>query len=109
MSLALTDIAIIGMAGRFPGALGIGEFWDNLSKGADSIARFSEEELLAEGVELRTLRDPSYVKAAGVLEGIDRFDASFFGYSPREAASTDPQQRIFLECAWEALEQSGYA
>ena len=102
------DIAIIGMAGRFPGARDVGEFWQNLREGVESITVLSDEELAAAGVAADTLENPAYVKAAPVLEGVELFDASFFGFSPREAAILDPQHRIFLECAWEALETSGH-
>src|SRR5689334_4225865 len=102
------EIAIIGMAGRFPGANDIGQFWSNLRDGVEAVTFFTDEELLAAGVEANVLSDPSYVKARGVLEGADLFDASFFGYSPREAEIMDPQQRVFLECAWQALETAGY-
>jgi acyl transferase domain-containing protein/acyl carrier protein len=102
------EIAIIGMAGRFPGANDIEQFWRNLREGVEAITCFTDEELLAAGVEANVLNDPNYVKARGVLEGADLFDASFFGYSPREAEIIDPQQRVFLECAWQALETAGY-
>jgi acyl transferase domain-containing protein/acyl carrier protein len=102
------DVAIIGMAGRFPGARNVDEFWRNLKEGRESISTFSDEELLAAGVSKQTINDRHYVKAGGMLEGIDLFDASFFGYSPREAELMDPQQRMFLECAWEAMEHAGY-
>jgi acyl transferase domain-containing protein len=101
-------IAIIGLACRFPGADGPGEFWRNLCSGRESIRAFSEEELLAAGVAPDLLRDPHYVRAAPVLNDIETFDAAFFGYSPREAALTDPQHRLFLEVAWEAFEDAGY-
>ena len=102
------EIAIIGMAGRFPGANDIEQFWGNLRDGVEAVTFFTDEELLAAGVEANFLSDPNYVKARGVLEGADLFDASFFGYSPREAEIMDPQQRVFLECAWQALEAAGY-
>jgi acyl transferase domain-containing protein len=101
-------IAILAMAGRFPGARDLDEFWDNLRHGVESIRPLTEEELLAAGVLPATLADPSYVRSAGVVDGIDLFDAPFFGYSAREAALLDPQQRLFLECAWEVLEAAGY-
>jgi acyl transferase domain-containing protein/acyl carrier protein len=101
------DIAVIGMAGRFPGAVSIEEFWQNLRKGTESISFLSEDELRAMGVPLATIRHPHFVNAAPVLSGIDRFDANFFGYAPREAEIMDPQHRLFLECAWEALESAG--
>lgn len=102
------DIAIVGMAGRFPGARNITEFWHNLQAGRESITFFSEEEALADGADPRLVKHPQYVKAYGVLADIDLFDAGFFGFSPREAQTLDPQQRFFLECAWEALEHAGY-
>ncbi|MCC5658366.1 acyltransferase domain-containing protein [Nostoc sp. XA010] len=104
----LKGIAIIGMAGRFPGAKSVAQFWQNLCDGVESISYFNDEELLASGVDPAYLRDPNYVKAGFVLENIEMFDASFFGFSPREAEILDPQQRVFLECAWEALENAGY-
>src|SRR5579885_2469998 len=102
------DIAIIGMSGRFPGAANLEQFWYNLRDGIESIRFFSDEELLAAGVDPELLRDPNYVKARPVLDDIEHFDAAFFGYSPREAALTDPQHRLFLECCWQALEQAAY-
>ena len=102
------EIAIIGMAGRFPGAKDLAEYWQNLRDGKESITFFSDEELAEAGVDAATLRDPTYVKAAAMLEDIERFDAGFFGMNPREAEITDPQQRLFLESAWEALEDAGY-
>ena len=104
----LVGIAIVGMAGRFPGAKNIDEFWRNLRDGVESIITLSDEELLASGVNPASLNDPSYVKAAGLLDGIEMFDGPFFGFNPHEAEITDPQQRIFLECAWEAMEAAGY-
>src|SRR4029079_18207863 len=101
-------VAIIGMAGRFPGAGKPRELWQDPRAGVESIRFFSEEELLAAGVSAEVLAHPSYVRARGYLEEVDLFDASFFGYNPREAETIDPQQRIFLECAWEALEDAGY-
>jgi acyl transferase domain-containing protein len=102
------EVAIIGMAGRFPGAKNTTKFWQNLRDGVESIAFFTEQELVAAGVDPALLRNPSYVKARGVLEDIEWFDAAFFGVTPREAAIMDPQHRLFLECAWEALEHAGY-
>ncbi|MCC2682314.1 MAG: Beta-ketoacyl synthase [Nitrosospira multiformis] len=102
------DIAIIGMAGRFPGADNVEAFWRNLRDGVESVTFFTDEELLARGVSRKTLEDPHYIKAGAELPGVDLFDASFFGYTPREAAETDPQHRLFLEVAWQALEDAGY-
>ena len=101
-------IAIIGMAGRFPGARNLAAFWSNLRGGVESIEFYSEDELLAAGELLENIRDPSYVPASAPLDDIDQFDASFFGMSPRDAAVFDPQHRLFLECAWEAFEHAGY-
>ncbi len=102
------DIAVIGMSGRFPGASTVEQFWQNLCEGKESITTFTDEELLAAGVDPEELNNPDYVKARPVLDQIDQFDANFFGYSPREAELTDPQHRLFLECSWEAMEQAGY-
>ncbi|WP_416671488.1 type I polyketide synthase [Egbenema bharatensis] len=104
----MEGIAIVGMAGQFPGAKNLDQFWQNLQNGVESIARFTDEELLASGVPLDSLKSPNYVKAGSFLEGIDQFDADFFGFNPKEAEITDPQHRLFLECAWEALEMAGY-
>lgn len=101
------DIAIIGMAGRFPGARNVEEFWRNLAGGVESIRRLSDEELKRAGVPRRDLDDPTYVKACPVLEDIDKFDAAFFGISPLDASVMDPAHRFFLEVAWQALEDSG--
>ncbi|MCP4653886.1 MAG: acyltransferase domain-containing protein, partial [bacterium] len=101
-------IAIVGMACRFPGSAGPEEFWTHLSAGVEGIARLSDEELLAAGVDPALLAHPNYVKAAPRLAGYDRFDAGFFGYNAMEAQVMDPQQRVLLECAWTALEHAGY-
>src|SRR5262245_58859274 len=106
---ALTDgIAVIGMAGRFPGARNIDAFWRNLAAGIESISFFTDDELLASGADPALLKDPNYVKARGILGDADLFDAAFFGFSPKVAELMDPQHRLFLECAWEALENAGY-
>ena len=102
------DIAVIGFSGRFPGARNTNQYWANLRSGVESISFFSDKELVEAGVDADVLRDPNYVKAAPTLDGVAEFDAAFFGYSPREARIIDPQQRLFLEVAWEALEHSGY-
>jgi acyl transferase domain-containing protein/acyl carrier protein len=103
-----SQIAVIGMSGRFPGAKGIEQFWENLCGGVESIKVFTDEELLASGVAPEALRNPKYVRANGALEDIALFDAEFFGYSPREAEVMDHQHRLFLEAAWEAMEDAGY-
>jgi phthiocerol/phenolphthiocerol synthesis type-I polyketide synthase E len=105
---ATSDIAIIGLACRFPGAGDPEQLWQNLRNGVESIAVLSEEELRAAGVPPSVYNAPDYVRAHGVIERIEEFDAAFFGYSPREAEVMDPQQRMFLEIAWEALENAGY-
>ena len=101
-------VAIVGMVGRLPGARDLEAFWDNLAAGIESIRFFTEEELRTAGVPASVIHDPRYVPARGVLDDADMFDASFFGYPPREAELIDPQQRLFLECAHEALEDAGY-
>lgn len=108
MNNDLKGIAIIGMAGKFPGAKSVAQFWQNLCEGVESISLFSDQELVASGVDAEALGDRNYVKAGFVLEDIEMFDAGFFGYSPREAQILDPQQRLFLECAWSAMENAGY-
>ena len=101
-------VAVIGMSGRFPGAASLSEFWENLRDGKESISRFGAEELRSSGADEALVLDGNYVKAAGVLDNIEGFDSEFFGFRPREAEMMDPQHRIFLECAWEALEDAGY-
>jgi acyl transferase domain-containing protein len=101
------EVAVVGMACRFPGAPDVASFWRLLLAGEEAVRTYSDEELRAAGVAEELLRDPCYVRAAGHLEGIDRFDADFFGCSPREAELMDPQHRLFLEVAWEALEDAG--
>lgn len=102
-----SDIAIIGMSCRFPGASNIKAFWENLSGGVESVSFFSDQELLAAGVDPELLAAPNYVKASPTPFDVDMFDANFFSFAPKEAQIMDPQQRIFLECAWEALEDAG--
>ncbi len=102
-----TDIAIIGMAGKYPGADSINEFWQNLVDGVESITFFSEEEL--EYIPKGNLNSEiKFIRARGYLKDADKFDAEFFGFNPREASVMDPQHRLFLECAWAALEDAGY-
>ncbi len=102
------EIAVIGMTGQFPGAENLDVFWDNLATGVESVTFFSDEELAAAGVDHAVLENPSYVKAASLLDNVDRFEDGFFGYTPREAEIMDPQQRLFLEHCWAALEDAGY-
>ncbi|MDH3537789.1 MAG: acyltransferase domain-containing protein, partial [Gammaproteobacteria bacterium] len=101
-------IAIIGMAGRFPGAASVEQFWENLANGVESIRFFTDAELAVAGIPDQQISDPRFVAAKGYLDDAELFDAAFFGFPPREAELIDPQQRIFLECAWEALERAGY-
>ncbi|MCA1616348.1 MAG: type I polyketide synthase, partial [Acidobacteria bacterium] len=105
---AASEVAIIGMAGRFPGAKNLVELWRNLRGGVESIRFFTPEELRADGVEPAECADPHYVPAKAVLEGVELFDASYFDYNPREAEMLDPQLRVMLECAVEAFEDAGY-
>jgi phthiocerol/phenolphthiocerol synthesis type-I polyketide synthase E len=102
------EIAIIGLAGRFPGANDARAFYRNLCDGVESIARLDDAALLASGVDPSVIAHPSYVRARAVLNGVDYFDAELFGFSPREASVLDPQHRLFLECAWQAFEDAGY-
>ncbi|HVR07953.1 MAG TPA: polyketide synthase, partial [Thermoanaerobaculia bacterium] len=101
-------VAVVGMACRFPGAPDVESFWQNLLGGVESITFFSAAELLAAGVPAATLAAPEYVRAKAVIAEPDRFDAAFFGLSPREAELLDPQHRLLLECAWHALEDAGH-
>ncbi|MBE9224523.1 SDR family oxidoreductase [Phormidium sp. LEGE 05292] len=103
-----SDIAIIGMSGRFPGAKNIDEFWQNLQDGKEAISFFSDEELRSSGIDETLINNSKYVKANAIVSDIELFDASFFDFSAREAEITDPQHRLFLEHAWEALENAGY-
>ena len=102
------SIAIVGMAGRFPGARNIRQFWQNLRNGTESIRILTDAESRAAGVSAEELADPDYVRSAPILDDVELFDATFFGLSPRDAAIMDPQHRHFLECAWEALENAGH-
>lgn len=102
------EIAVIGMSGRFPGAMNIDEFWDNLIMRVESLSFFSDEEVEAAGVPPEVVRSPNYVKARMTLKDIEYFDSVFFNYTPREVELMEPQMRLFHECAWEALEDAGY-
>ncbi len=105
---AWQDIAVIGMAGRFPGAPDIDAFWENLKDGVESIRFFSDDELAESGMDGETISHPDFVNAGALLEDKEKFDAFFFGYIPAEAELMDPQARLFHQCAWEALENAGY-
>lgn len=101
-------VAVVGLAGRFPGAPDVDAFWENLRDGVESIRRLPEDEMRTAGVDDEQLSDPDWVPAAADLEDTARFDASFFGVHPREARLMDPQHRHFLECAWHALESAAH-
>ncbi|WP_340539816.1 type I polyketide synthase [Nocardioides sp. GXZ039] len=102
------DIAIVGMAGRFPGAGDVDAFWANIVAGKECFTTFTDDDLRAAGVSESVFTDPNYVRSRPVLDEVKNFDAGLFGLSPREATFTDPQQRLFTECAWSALEMAGY-
>src|SRR5450631_2421614 len=104
---AIGGIAIVGMAGRFPGARNIAEFWRNLCAGVESITHFRDSEL-EDSFDAQTRAAGNFVKARPILEDVELFDAPFFAMHPRETELTDPQHRLFLECSWEALEDAGY-
>lgn len=103
-----TDIAVVGMAGRFAGASNLSQFWNNLRDGVESLTRFTESQLLAAGVDPADLADPNYVPVGAEMPDMECFDGKFFGFSPREASIMDPQHRHFLEVSWEALENAGH-
>jgi acyl transferase domain-containing protein len=102
------DIAIIGMAGRFPGASSVEALWQGALNGVESLTRFSDDELREAGVKAALIHNPAYVKMRGIVTGIDQFDAALFGFSPRDAERMDPQHRLMLETAWQTLEHAGY-
>jgi acyl transferase domain-containing protein/thioesterase domain-containing protein len=102
------DIAIVGMAAHLPGSADVAAYWRNLRAGISAITRQSRADLLAAGEAPHLIDRPDYVPFAAALDGFDRFDADFFGFSPKEAAIMDPQHRQFLEVAWEAMEQAGH-
>ena len=104
-----SNIAIIGMDCQIPGATNISQFWHNLRNGIESISDFSKEELIESKVPLDKINNPKYVARRGIVNGVDKFDAGFFGFTPREAELLDPQHRLFLECCWHSLEDAGYA
>ncbi|WP_197377431.1 type I polyketide synthase [Mycolicibacterium baixiangningiae] len=101
-------IAVIGMAARFPGADSVSAFWRNLRHGHEAIVDLSEADLAAAGVPDHALANPAYVRRAALFDGIAEFDADFFGFTPQGARMMDPQHRLFLQCAWHALEDTGY-
>ncbi len=101
-------IAVVAVAGRFPGARDVEELWHHLHRGVESIASFTDEELARAGTDPELRRHPRFVAARGVLDGVEELDAPFFGYTPRQAELTDPQHRLFLESCWQALERAGH-
>lgn len=108
MKLNDKKIAVIGMACRYPGANNIKEYWNNLLEGKDTIKRFTDEELSPFEFRFDEVKNnPDFVRARGILDNVDKFDAEFFGMTPRDAALTDPQHRVWLETAWEAFENAG--
>lgn len=107
VSIPDNAIAVVGMAGRFPGAKNVSAFWDNLRRGKESIVTLSEQQLRDAGISDKALANPSYVRRAPIVDGVDEFDADFFGFPPLVARSLDPQHRLFLQCAWHALEDAG--
>src|ERR1700761_3858258 len=102
-------VAIIGLAGRFPGADDLDGFWRNIADGVECLDVPTDADLDSAGVTPDVRSKPNYVRRSTALDGAAYFDANFFGISPRDAQILDPQHRIFLECAWEALEGAGYA
>ncbi len=102
------EVAVIGMAGKFPGAKNIDQFWENLKIGIESMSFFTDQELEEAGFDGDLIRDPGFVRAKAVLEGAEYFDALFFGYTPKEADIMDPQYRVLHQCVWEALENASY-
>lgn len=101
------EIAVVGLAGRFPGAADVDEFWSNILAGKVALSRFTREELLAAGVPEAEADDPAYVPAGGVIRDHELFDSGFFGIPPREADIMDPQHRLLLQTAWQTLESGG--
>jgi len=101
-------VALVGMAGRFPGADDVEGLWRNLLDGVKGLREITDEELAQAGVQPDVAADPRYVRVSGPVTGLELFDAPVFGFSPQEAEAMEPQHRLFLECAWEALERAGY-
>lgn len=107
-TLADTDVAVVGMAGRFPGAPDVDALWARVSSGDDCLRDLAEADLVRAGVDASTFSSPEYVRRTGAIDGVDLFDPGFFGIGRRDAAIMDPQHRILLECVWEALESAGH-
>ena len=106
--ISSSDIAVIGMNGRFPGATGLEQFWSNLCQGREGIRVVADDELLRQGVDPQVLAASDYVKAVADVHAAESFDNGFFGFSPRDAEIMDPQLRLLLECAWSTIEDAGY-
>lgn len=102
------SVAIIGIAGKFPGSNTIDEFWNNLINKKELISTFDKNELIHQGVDAHIVNNANYVPRSGVIEDIELFDASFFGFNPKEAELLDPQHRLLLESAYECMENAGY-
>lgn len=107
-AISETDIAIIGMAGRFPGAADVDALWQRVSRGEDCLTDLNAADLIAAGLPAELVNDPDYVLRSGIVQDVDMFDADLFGIGPRDASIMDPQHRIFLECVWEAMESAGH-
>ncbi len=103
------EIAVIGLAGRFPKADNIEQYWENLQNGRNCISYFSDKEAIEEGESEALVNDPSYIKSSAFIESKKYFDSAFFNYRPDEAELMDPQTRVYHECCWEALEDCGYS
>ena len=106
--LPANAIAVVGMAGRFPGAESVSAFWRNLRAGVESIVDLSEDDLHRRRCRREGAGEPHYIRRAALMDGIDEFDAEFFGFTPQAARMLDPQHRLFLQSAWHALEDAGY-
>ena len=102
------SVAVIGMSGRFPGADTVAQYLQNLVQGVESITFFDQQNSESHEIEAAQWQNPQFVNAGAVLNHIDHFDAQLFGCSGKEAELMDPQHRIFMQCAWEALEDAGY-
>ncbi|HVQ29496.1 MAG TPA: polyketide synthase, partial [Vicinamibacteria bacterium] len=102
----VNQVAVVGLEARFPGAPDVDAFWELLRGGREGVRFLSEEELTRAGLPPAAKRPRGFVSAVAEIPGIDLFDAGFFGFTPREAEAMDPQHRVFLECAWEALEDA---
>src|SRR3954468_21197397 len=103
-----SEIAVVGMAGRFPGALTVDDLWQRVRDGDDCLRDLTVDDLRASGVDEALIASPEYVRRSGLLDAVECFDAGFFGIGARDASIMDPQHRLFLECTWEALESAGY-